>query len=149
MNDSTADYLKEKGCFESSLYTKRIGCDIVASRSWAIDESWSAEKDPESFAGDWVVVSKISGKVIVSGPDIELLLKAHFGGYVVSKAEIYRNCHLVMTREYGVTPWNSIFGGQWVVRDVRDGSLIDNSFYSNDLIDKYKFETDKPKCQPE
>lgn len=55
-------------------------------------------------------------------------------------SQVFFKDDMVMSREYGINHLNNEpFGGFWVVRNKETGEYIDNSRYSNDLIDKYGF----------
>ncbi len=117
-----------------TVYHGYSPCMHVICQEWGID----AKGVP--YNGWYVLRDKNTGAEIGIGPDAKILSDQYRHRTAeTTTVKVYRNAHLLMTREWGPTPWGTVFNGQWVVRDIRDGSLINNSQYSNDLIDIYNF----------
>ncbi|MCY1284748.1 hypothetical protein D9M68_19640 [compost metagenome] len=54
-----------------------------------------------------------------------------------SNERIYQNKQHVIAREFGLAPNGEMFGGQWVVRNVKTGEYLEHSAYRHDMIEKY------------
>lgn len=113
----------------------------VRDRKTIVTHSWRCAEGEEFHAGRSACYVMETGELLGLGGDDDVfeladrLIPDNFS----SRESFYFNAHLVMCREFGKTPWGTAFNGQWVVRDIRTGELIDNSMYVNDLIDKYNF----------